>query len=77
MSNTRDTLENRLEQVHGLVTNLIMAGEAENYHMTPRLMAGALWSVQELVEQAKDAFTEMHHDPERTGQALRALGDTS
>ena len=77
MSNTQDTLENRLEQVHGLVTTLIMVGEAENAHMTPQLMAGALWSVQELVEQAKDAFTEMCHDPERTGQALRALRGAS
>ena len=59
MTDAQDTLEDRLEQVHCLLSTLIMAGEAENYHMTPRLMAGAFWSVQELVEQAKDAFTEM------------------
>lgn len=56
---TLATLENRLEQVHCLITTLIMAGEAENADMTPRLMSGALWSAQELVGQAQDAFREM------------------
>ena len=56
----QDILENRLEQAHCLLTTLIMAGEAENDHMSPQLMSGALWSVQELVGQATDAFTEMH-----------------
>ena len=65
MENAQDTLENRLEQVHCLLTTLIMAGEAENDHMSPQLISGALWSVQELVGQAKDAFTEMCHESKR------------
>ena len=59
MTDAQDTLENRLEQAHCLITTLIMTGEAETAHMTPRLMSGALWSVQELGGQAKEAFKEM------------------
>ena len=58
MENAQDILENRLEQIHCLVTALLLAEETSE-HMTARVLAGAFWSVQELVEQAKDAFTEM------------------
>ena len=67
MMSAQDTLENRLEQAHSLITTLIMAGEAENADMTPRLMSGALWSAQELVGQARDAFREMTHERNASG----------
>ena len=61
MSSAQNTLERRLEQVHCLVTALLLAEESSE-HVTARVLSGAFWSVQELVEQARDAFKEMLHE---------------
>lgn len=58
MSDAQDTLENRLEQIHCLVTALLLAEESSE-HISARVLSGAFWSVQEFVEQARDAFREM------------------
>lgn len=61
MSDAQETLENRLEQVHSLITALLLIEETSE-HLTARVLSGAFWSVQELVEQARDAFREMLHE---------------
>jgi len=55
-SEAQEVLENRLEQMESLVRVLMLAGEQADKAMTVPMMAGALWSVLELIEQARAAF---------------------
>ena len=48
MTDAQDTLENRLEQIHCLVTALLLAEESSE-HVSARVLSGAFWSVQILI----------------------------
>ena len=57
MTDAQDTLKNRLEHAQCLVDTFLTAEIHER--IPQRLMDGLLFSLQELLEQAKDAFEEM------------------
>ena len=56
MTDAQDTLENRLEQIHCLVTALLLAEETSE-HLTARVLAGAFWSVQTLISSRRALAT--------------------
>ncbi len=72
MSDARDTLENRLEQAYCLATYFLTPENSND--LDARIFAGAMWSMQTLLEQGKEAFREMcsTEQPQEAQEAFAA-----
>jgi len=57
----QDRLEDRLEQAFCTATFFLSADNSRD--ITPRIMSGAIWTMQALIEEARQAFRDMCGPP--------------